>query len=155
MPEVREVLSSFLMMVIIFAKLLLPTGITIVDLWYDRKNASDPWDIRSATGCVGILRPAGANTPNRQGADLWPKHLTPAQLRTLRLVDVNWNHRCVYLKFADATGSPTWLSVRTVDCSVKVLFRNAHVPFVPIRSISIPMQTCRHIRASSGIIALQ
>lgn len=112
MPEVGEVVSHFLTLVQVFELLLVPSGVTVKNLWFDRQFASEQLDMRSATGCIGILRPDGANTPARQGGVLWPEHLTQAQLRTLRLKDFDWNHRCLYLEFADSNDLPTWLSVR-------------------------------------------
>lgn len=116
MPEWRELLVHCIMALYIKNTLLIPTGSTVKNLWFDRdEGKNEPADFRSGCGWVGELKPdATRDLPFRQKSCLWPVHLSLAEVRTLQLEEVEWNHRRLFFKFMglkDSKASPTWLGV--------------------------------------------
>lgn len=126
MPEVREVLSHYLMLLYILMNLLLPTGTRVHDLWFDadddKNEPTSDWHGRHLNGMVGLLRPQrNRSSPVRMGSALWPSaDMDLAGLRALNIEKVEWNHRSLFLKFVGPSNAEIWMGVQCPSSNFKV-----------------------------------
>lgn len=128
MPEIRELLAAYIFLSHAFTTLIWPTGTRILDLWYDNQTGVDePREDRHKLRLVGRLIPSErVPNPERMRTSLWPSHLSLHQVRGLRLEKIEYNCRCLFLKFLDIYDQETWMSVSVIVFSFCVVYLLVH-----------------------------